>query len=252
MLLRLTDYAKRPVAEQARLNAQLDTVLAMLLPDLPAHTRIVLSGTGSAAVAVLNNPPAALAFAEAALRANQSGLDLCIGIDHGPVEMVSTAAGEMLSGDGVATASVIAAVASGAVLLASQNFRTALAQMAPGAEARLVPAENFSDAGLRTYHVFSLDPLAPGRRRRRLLMLGSALTLLLLISASAIRFGMPNRPQPLAAYFNPPEPVTAPALPPAAEPAVAPVSRAASTRPKSDHTKAEPTKKYRFGKWWYE
>jgi hypothetical protein len=252
VLLRLTDYAKRPVAEQARLNAQLDTVLAMLLPDLPARTRIVLSGTGSAAVAVLNNPPAALALAEAALRANHSGLGLCIGIDHGPVEMLSNPSGDILAGDGVATASVIAAAASDSVLLASQSFRTALAQMSPGAEARLVPTDNFSDAGLRTYNVFCLDPLAPARRRRRLLMLGSALILLLLISASAIRFGMPNRPQPLAGFFSQPEPVTVPAAAAAIAPAVTPAPGVAPARPKSDHTKTEQPKKYRFGKWWYE
>jgi hypothetical protein len=251
----LTDYAKRPVAEQARLNAQLDTVLAMLLPDLPPHTRIVLSGTGSTAVAVLNNPPAALAFAEAALRANQSGLGLCIGIDHGPVEIVSSASGEMLSGDGVATASVIAAAATDSMLLASQNFRTALAQMSPGTEMRLVATAHFSDAGLRTYNVFCLDPLAPALRRRRLLMLGSALIMLLLVSAGAIRFGMPNRPQPLAGYFSPAEPVIAPAATPVVAPAAS--TAVAAERPKNEHTKtdrakAEQPKKYRFGKWWYE
>ena len=87
MLLRLHDYAQRPVAEQARLSAQLDTVLAMLLPAIPERSRIVLAGGGRAAVAVLDNAPAALAFAEAALTANQAGLGLCIGIDHGPVEI---------------------------------------------------------------------------------------------------------------------------------------------------------------------
>ncbi len=250
VLLRLIDYAKRPVAEQARLNAQLETVLAMLLPDIPAQARIVLSGPGSAAVAVLNNPVAALAFAESALRANQSGLGLCIGIDHGPVEMVSSAAGEMLAGDGVATASVIAAFVTDTVLLASQNFRTALAQMSPGAETRLVPAANFSDAGLRTYNVFCLDPLAPGRRRRRLLMLGTALVTVLLLGASAARYTLPNRPQPLASYFSSP---VQPAIvaTPAVEPSVVP-EHAKSEHPKSERPKKEQPKKYLFGKWWYE
>jgi hypothetical protein len=223
VLLRLIDYAKRPVAEQARLNAQLETVLALLLPDIPAQTRIVLAGAGSAAVAVLNNPRAALAFAERALRANHVGLGLCIGIDHGPVEVVSSESGEMLAGDGVATASVIAAFSTNTGLLASQNFRTALAQMSPGAETRLVPTANFSDAGLRTYNVFCLDPLAPSRRRRRLIMLGAALVLLLLLSATAVRYSLPNRPQPLADYFS--SPVAPPVVP--------------------DHPKRSP-----YGKWW--
>lgn len=245
VLLRLIDYAKRPVAEQARLNAQLDTVLAMLLPDMPAQTRIVLSGNGSAAVAVLNNPLAALTFAERALRANASGLDLCIGIDHGPVEMVSSDSDEMLAGDGVATASVIAAFSTNNPLLASQNFRTALAQMSPGAEHRLAPKATFSDAGLRTYNVFCLDPLAPGRRRRRLVMTGAGLSVLLLLSATAVRYTLPNRPQPLAAYFS--SPVVVPPIVPAVIPTAAPavVPPVVPERPKKARPKREP-----YGNFW--
>lgn len=201
VLMRLHDYPRRPVAEQARLSAQLDTLLALLLPDMPAPSRIVLSGNGSAAVAVLDNPPAALAFAERALNANHIGLGLCIGIDHGPVESVSSEAGEALAGDGLATASVMAASVAAAGLLVTQNFRTALAQMSPGAEIALVPTTHLSDAGLRTYQVFSLDRLAPGRRRRGFLMVASGVFILLLAAAIGARFA-PERPRPLAPYLD--------------------------------------------------
>lgn len=230
VLLRLSDYAKRPVAEQARLNAQLETVLAILLPDMPESTRIVLAGKGSAAIAVLNNPPAALDFAERALRANQTGLGLCIGIDHGPVEVVLGDSDSLLAGDGVATASVIAAFSKDNSILASQNFRTALAHMSPGAENMLVPSANVSDAGLRTYNVFCLDPLAPARRRRRLIMLGASLVALLLISATTVRYTLPNRPQPLAAYFDSTE---------------AAASIATPECPKTEHPKRAP-----YGNFW--
>lgn len=202
ILLRLRDYARRPVAEQARLNAQLDTVLAVLLPDIPARARIVLAGSGSAAVAVLNNAPAALAFAERALNANHVGLGLCIGIDHGPVEILSGETGEVLAGDGVVTAAVIAAFAVDAGLLVSQNFRTALAQMSPGSESVLVPTASFSDAGLRTYEVFCLDCLASRRRRRRFIVIAVAAVFLLLTTAVALRMGVPDRPRPLAPYIG--------------------------------------------------
>jgi hypothetical protein len=152
----------------------------------------------------------------------------------------------MLVGDGMATASVIAAFAADTVLLASQNFRTALAQMTPGAESRLVPTANFSDAGLRTYNVFGLDPLAPGRRRRSLIMLGAALVTVLLLAASAVRYYVPNRPQPLASYFSSPvAEAPAPAVVPAPE-------HTKSEHPKSERPKKEQPKKYPFGKWWYE
>jgi len=202
VLLRLSDYARRPVAEQARLSAQLDTVLAVLLPCIPARARIVLSGNGSAAVAVLDNAPAALDFAERALNANDAGLGLCIGIDHGPVEMLPGETGNILVGDGVATAAVMAAFAKDAGLLVSLNFRMALAQMSPGAENSLVPTVNYSDAGLRTYQVFCLDRAAQRRRRRRFILTAVATTLLLLATAMALRLGVPERPRPLAPYIG--------------------------------------------------
>lgn len=202
ILLRLRDYARRSVPEQARLNAQLDTVLAMLLADIPERARIVLSGNGIAAVAVLDNAPAALSFADRALHANQIGLGLCVGIDHGPVEILQGEFGDVLAGDGVATASVMAAFATDAGLLASQNFRTALAQISPGSEGILVPTDNFSDAGLRTYQVFRLDRSAPRQRRRRLIVVALVVTIFLLAAAMAVRLGAPNRPRPLAPYIG--------------------------------------------------
>lgn len=202
VLLRLRDYGRRPVAEQARLSAQLDAVLAVLLPDIAARERIVLEGSGSAAVAVLGNAPAALSFAERALRANQAGLGLCIGIDHGPVEIMAGESGDALAGDGVATAAVMAAFAADAALLVSKNFHTALAQTSPGAESVLVPAGNFSDAGLRTYQGFSLDRDAPRRRRRGFIVVAVATTVVLLAAAMTLRLGVPDRPRPLAPYID--------------------------------------------------
>lgn len=204
VLLRICDYARRAVAEQARLSAQLDTVLALLLPAIPARTRLVLAGNGSAAVAVLDNPPAALAFAEQAMHAYDAGLGLCIGIDHGPVEVVSNDSNEMLAGDGVATASVMAAAATESGLLVTQNFRTALAHAQPGAEYALVSKVNFSDAGLRTYHVYSLDRLAPRKRRRLYLMISASVFVLLMAATFTFRLSVEDRPRPLAPYLGTP------------------------------------------------
>lgn len=202
VLLRICDYARRPAAEQARLNAQLDTVLALLLPAIPVRTRMVLAGNGSAAVAVLDNAPAALVFAEQALHADNAGLGLCIGIDHGPVEVLNGNAGDVLAGDGVATASMIAATAMDAGLLVTQNFRTALAQKSPGAEVALVPTVNLSDAGLRTYQVYGLDRQAPRRRRRRFMLISAITACVLLATAVALQLWVPDRPRPLASYFG--------------------------------------------------
>lgn len=202
VLLRICDYAHRPVAEQARLNAQLDTVLALLLPDIPVRSRLVLAGNGSAAVAVLDNAPAALVFAGRALQAHAAGLGLCIGIDHGPVELVSNESGEELAGDGVATASVLAASAGDNGLLVTESFRTALAYMSPGAESALVPAISLSDAGLRTYQAYSLDRMATRRRGRKFMLIAAITACVLLVIAISLRLWMPDRPRPLAASFD--------------------------------------------------
>jgi hypothetical protein len=202
VLLRIHDFARRPVAEQARLSAQLDTVLAMLLPDIPERSRLVMSGNGSAAVAVLDNAPAALAFAERALRAYDANLGLCIGIDHGPVEVLNSETSEDLAGDGVATASVLAASSPNSGLLVTQNFRTALAYASPGAESALVPAISLSDAGLRTYQAYSLDRMATRRRRRNFQLIAFATACSLLLIAMSLRWWVPDRPRPLAAEFG--------------------------------------------------
>ncbi len=202
VLLRICDYARRPVAEQARLSAQLDTVLALLLPDIPARSRLVLACNGSAAVAVLDNAHAALVFAERALSAHDAGLGLCIGIDHGPVELLSGETGEDIAGDGMATASVLSASATETGLLATQNFRTALAYMAPGAEGALVPAVSLSDAGLRTYETYGLDQTAMRRRRRSFVLIAVITAGVMLAIAMSLRLWVPDRPRPLAAEFE--------------------------------------------------
>lgn len=200
-MLRICDFARRPVAEQARLSAQLETVLALLLPDIPERSRLVLAENGYAAVAVLDDAAAALAFAERALNAHDAGLGLCIGIDHGPVEILSGET-EELAGDGVATASVLAASATDAGLLATQNFRTALAYMSPGAESALVPAVSLSDAGLRTYQAFTLDRSASSRRQRSYILKAVITACVLLAIAMSLRLWVPDRPRPLAAEVD--------------------------------------------------
>lgn len=258
IILRIQDYPRRPVTEQARLRAQLDTLLALLLPDIPDNSRIVMSGNGNAAVAILDNPPAALAFAGRALNANQAGLNLSIGIDHGPVEVVqgntldSTSIGVALAGDGLATASIMAAAASEMGLLVSQNFRTALAQAKPGAEYALVQSDNFSDAGLRTYQVYALDRLAQPRRRRLYSIVALSTFVLLIAASMAMRLSYADRPRPLAHFFTTnvetltPRPVYMTSTPapqvntPAAQAASKPSTAQAAVKPAAPKHTARP------------
>jgi hypothetical protein len=72
-----------------------------------------------------------------------------------------------MTGDGIAVAAAIAEFAAPSKLLASRAFRDALAERAPGLEARLVAAGTFTDPGLRGHELFSPDRGALARRRRR-------------------------------------------------------------------------------------
>ncbi|HJT60457.1 MAG TPA: hypothetical protein VJ797_02170, partial [Burkholderiales bacterium] len=52
-------------------------------------------------------------------------------------------------------------------LLASREFRNALAETAPGREAELAPAGTFNDLTLRAHELFKPDEKAPARRSLR-------------------------------------------------------------------------------------
>ena len=173
VFLKIQEYARRPVQEQARLRAQLEAVLAVTLADLPPENRIVLDAADGTAVAVLADPGEALRLAERALPAMAAGLPLCIGINHGTVQMASGGENGMI-GDGIAVAASVAEFASPSRVLISRSFRDALADITPGLQAGFFPAGVFTDGGLRTHELYFPDRQAAGRRQRRLIALGAA------------------------------------------------------------------------------
>ncbi|HTF13557.1 MAG TPA: hypothetical protein VK643_02730 [Burkholderiales bacterium] len=173
VFLKIQEYARRPVQEQTRLRAQLEAVLAVTLADLPPENRIVLDTADGTAVAILADPEEALRLAERALPAITAGLPLCIGINHGTVQMASGRENGMI-GDGIAVAASVAEFASPSRVLISRSFRDALSDITPGVEGAFSPAGTFTDGGLRTHELFFPDRQAAGRRRRRLIALGAA------------------------------------------------------------------------------
>jgi hypothetical protein len=55
VFIRVTEFARRPVAEQARLRAQLESALAVALIRIPPQIRIILDAPDGMAIAVLGN-----------------------------------------------------------------------------------------------------------------------------------------------------------------------------------------------------
>ncbi len=171
---RITEFVRRPVAEQARLRAQLEAALAVSLDEFPARSRIVLDAPDGVAVVVLDDPAGALEIAQRCSRVTAAGVPVAIAINHGAVRPAPDKEGlQGLIGDAIGTAAAIAHYAGAGRLIVSRAFRDALAAAAPHRAVCLRPAGVFTDANVRTHEVLSPDPNVPGRRRKVLAAVGA-------------------------------------------------------------------------------
>jgi len=186
VFLKIQEFARRTVSEQARLRAQLEAVVAVTTADIEPAGRIVLEASDGVAIVVLRDPQGALRLAERALTATAAGLPLSAGLNHGALQLAGGKA-EGMAGDGIAVAASVAEFAMPPRLLASRAFRDALADSAPGLEAALVPAGTFKDPGLRTHELFSPDPRAARRRAWRYGAAGVAAVIALVGAGIAAR-----------------------------------------------------------------
>src|SRR5688572_6119141 len=128
VFLKIQDFARRPATEQARLRAQLQAVVAVTAAEIPPVGRVMLDAADGAAVVVLDDPRAALRLAERSLSAVAVGLPLSAGLNHGALELAGRKGGEGMTGDGIAVAAAVAALAGAARVLASRSFRDAVAE----------------------------------------------------------------------------------------------------------------------------
>jgi class 3 adenylate cyclase len=181
VFLKLQDFARRSATEQTRLRAQLEAVAAVVLAEIDPAGRVVLEAADGAAIAVLDDARGALRLAERAMNAVAAKLPLSAGLNHGALQLGRgrKRSDEGLVGDGIAVAAALAQHAQAGKLLASRAFREALAASAPGAEAALVPAGSFTDAGLRTHEIYRPDAAAARRRARNYIVASVAAAVLL-------------------------------------------------------------------------
>jgi hypothetical protein len=171
---RITEFARRPVAEQARLRAQLEAALAVSLDEFPAESRIVLDAPDGIAVVVLDDPAGAFEIAQRCSRVTAAGVPVAIAINHGAVRPAQDDDGlKGLIGDAIGTAAAIAHYAGAGRLIVSRTFRDALAAAEPHRAVCLRPAGVFTDANVRTHELLSPDPNVPGHRRRVLAAVGA-------------------------------------------------------------------------------
>jgi class 3 adenylate cyclase len=188
VFLKIQEFARRPAQEQARLRAQLEAVVAVTTAELASAGWIALDAADGIAIAVLADPEGALRIAKRSLSAAAAGLPLCVGVNHGAVQVTAGSRGaDGMTGDGISVAASVAEFASSSRVLISRSFRDALAEVSPGLDSSLQPAGVFTDSGLRTHELFFPDKGAAGRRQRRLIALGLAAAVVLIGAGIAAR-----------------------------------------------------------------
>ncbi|HMA87522.1 MAG TPA: PEGA domain-containing protein [Burkholderiales bacterium] len=235
VVLRLADFGRKPVTEQAQLKGELEALAAKAIEPLAAADRIVLEAPDALAVVVLARPQTALELAERC-EAAAGGLPLCVGVNHGPVRQANDPLrGPGIVGDGVATGIVLANAATPGRLLASRPFHEALEATSPRRAADLAAAGELTDASVRRHEIYTLKPKTKRPRDRRafvILALGSLAILALPFVARRFPAGpnLSEAPAPPAAAPAAPEPKHE------AEPAPAPREKAEPER----HARAEP------------
>jgi hypothetical protein len=191
VFLALADFAKRPVAEQARLKERLEALIARAIEPLAAADRIVADTADGAALVILAPPADALLLARYARRgARETGepLPLRVGVNHGPVGVATDASGEVfLVGDGIAAGASITPFAEAGQAVASRTFRDAVEATDAERATGLRPTGTVTDPSLRAHELFALDPgpdggsaaAAPAPQRRTLLFAGLGIASLL-------------------------------------------------------------------------
>jgi len=175
VFIRVTEFARRPVAEQARLRAQLEAALAVALIRVLPQARIILDAPDGMAIVVLGDPAAALDIAQRCMSASSAGVSMAVAINHGAIRIAPDDSGQQgLIGDAVGTAAAIAHFAGPARLFVSRSFREALSASSPARAISIRPAGIFTDANVRTHELFAPDPASALRRRKILAVVGAA------------------------------------------------------------------------------
>src|SRR2546430_15709105 len=82
VFLKVQEFARRPVTEQARMRAQLDAVVAVTTAELAPASRIVLEASDGIAVVVLADPAGALRLPQGAMAAAAPRPPLPVGLNH--------------------------------------------------------------------------------------------------------------------------------------------------------------------------
>lgn len=186
----IREFARLPVAEQARVKAQLEALTAIAIEPLNPADRAVVEAPGGLVVVVLGSAEKALEIAERA-QAGAADLPVCIGVNHGPVRIgADQSSARSLVGDGIVGAMTLAGLATRGRFVVSRSFREALAAAAPHSAADFGSVGVATDATVRTHELYMFDPAVRTQRHRRLVMAGAAAGLAAIAAGVGIRMAL--------------------------------------------------------------
>jgi len=187
--LGIAGLSGKPVAEQARLRAQLDAAVAAASTPMAEADRLVLDAPDGAAIVVLGDPRGALQAAERAEAAGRGAF--AIGINHGPVSLTADHGNDShLIGDGIDAAISVAGFATSEALMLSRPFRDALAESAPDLAAAFHRAGTYTDARVRSHEVFTRNESARRRDIRRRVVATALIAAAIIGLGFAARFAL--------------------------------------------------------------
>lgn len=206
VVLRIAEFSRKPVAEQARLKGRLDALVTFAIRPLPVGARVVLDAPEGVAIVLLDGPEVALDLAKRSLFVAED-LRLCIGINHGPVTSALDALrGPGLVGDGLTAGVTLSNAARPGRFVASRAYREALKASDAGRVREIGAAGTYTDAQLRVHELFALDWRPAFVRYWRLFFYGT------LAIAAIIFAGFVARVARIALEPPPPPPPPAPGL----------------------------------------
>lgn len=166
--VRIAEFERRAVAEQAALKERLEAHARACLAPLPTADRAVLDADDGIAVALFVEPGRALDVGTA-LQQAPAGLPLQVGLNHGPLAASAAGPEARVFGDGLSAAAAASRFAAPGQLLVTQDFANALRARDPGRWESLAPAGDFTDTRVRLHSLYAPDAAKETARRRRLL-----------------------------------------------------------------------------------
>jgi class 3 adenylate cyclase len=156
LFLDIVGYSKEAVAEQALLKQTLDRVLVAALDRVAPRDRIILDTGDGAAITFFGDPENALSVG-VAVRDSLRGLPVRMGINLGPVRLVSDLNGQTnVIGDGINVAQRVMSFSRPGQLLVSRSYYDVVSCLSSTYQTAFTSEGSRTDKHVRAHDVYSV------------------------------------------------------------------------------------------------